>query len=265
MARHRLILLALLAVACSPADGRERVFLITTTTVEGSGLLDTLVSAYHTAQGRYRLAPTAVGSGAALTLGRRGDADLLLTHDPVGESLFVADGHGRGQGPVMLGEFVVVGPSSDPAGVRGVSDLAQAMARIAAAGAPFVSRGDDSGTHRREEELWARSGGGTRTRAYVLSGSGMEETLRIADQRRAYALTDLGTFRYLAHGLTLEVLARGQPPEPNRYSFTVPIRQSHPEGARDFLDWLLGPGQAVIASWDTVRFGTPLFEPAGRR
>jgi tungstate transport system substrate-binding protein len=261
------LLLLLLGIGCAPGDSRERVVLVTTTTVEGSGLVDTLVAAYHASQDRYRLAPTAVGSGAALALGRRGDADLLLTHHPTAEAAFMEAGHGTEQGPLMRNEFVIAGPPEDPASIRGTTDLADAIARIASAGAAFVSRGDDSGTHSKERELRARGREASpieRWDGHIEAGSGMAETLRIADQRRAYVLTDRGTFRHLSGTLRLEILARGQPPEPNPYRYTVPALQSNPRGARDFLSWLLGPGREVIAAWGADRDG-PLFMPVEAR
>ena len=242
----------------------QRTLLVTTTTVEASGLLDALVTAYHAAQDSYRLSVTAVGSGAALELGRRGDADLLITHDPVGEAAFMEAGHGAAQGPLMKNEFIVVGPPEDPAGAAGMTDLAAALERIADAGAPFVSRGDGSGTHRRERQLWSRVGRAPwepRPSWYIESGSGMDETLRIADQRDAYALSGRSTYLYLRHGLGLEPLARGNPPEVNAYQWTLPSPPIHPEGARALRDWLVGPGQDVIASYGVEEFGDPLFTP----
>ena len=270
MTKWRMLpLLALMALlpACGPsADARERVVLVTTTTVEGSGLLEVLVEAYHQSQDRYRLSTSAVGSGAALELGRRGDADVLLTHDPTGEAAFLAAGHGSEQGPVMHNEFVLAGPSADPAHVAGLTDLATAFDRIAETDATFVSRADDSGTHRKELELWrraSREADGERTSSYVESGSGMTETLRIASQRGGYVLTDIGTFRHMAPDLDLQLLVRNQPPEPNRYQYTLPADPARPQGARDFIDWLRGPGQRVLADYGTARFGEPLFTPAG--
>lgn len=261
-----LIPLLMLLGACGPAAvGPERILLVTTTTVEGSGLLDALVSAYHASQDRYRISTTATGSGAALELGRRGDADLLLTHDPRGEARFMAQGHGTEQGPVMRNQYVVVGPPEDPAKVRGETDLARALSLIAESGATFISRGDDSGTHRSELSLWDRAGRREREDrpgSHVETGSGMAETLRVADQRRAYTLTDSGTFRHLAPGLEMEILAAGDPPEINLYRYTLPERPRSPEGARDFLAWLQGPGQSVIASYGRARFAQPLFHPA---
>lgn len=259
-----LISVLLVAGACTPSDGeRERVVLVTTTTVEGSGLLDVLVEAYHASQDRYRISPASAGSGAALEIGRRGDADLLITHDPDGEARFMAEGHGVAQGPLMRNEYIVAGPPADPAGVRGMADLAAALDRIAASGATFISRADDSGTHRKELELWDRAGrsGNDRPTSHVKTGSGMAETLRVADQRSGYVLTDLGTFRHLAGRLALEALVQAVPPEPNPYQYTVPTRLRRPAGARDFLDWLTGPGQRVIGDYGAARFGAPLFLP----
>lgn len=246
------------------ADRPQRLLLVTTTTVEASGLLEELVTAYHAAQNRYRLSVTAVGSGAALELGRRGDADLLITHDPIGEAAFMDAGHGVEQGPFMRNEFIVVGPPEDPAGIRGATELAAALDRIAAAEARFVSRGDDSGTHRRERQLWARVGRTpweTRPRWYIESGSGMDETLRIADQRNAYALSGRSTYLNLRDGLRLEGLARGNPPEVNAYQWTLPAEPLHPDGARHLRDWLRGPGQDVVAGYGLDAFGEALFIP----
>ena len=253
--------------ACGPSadDARERVVLVTTTTVEDSGLLDVLVDAYHQAQDRFHLSTATLGSGAALELGRRGDADVLLTHDPTGEAAFLAAGHGAEQGPVMHNEFVLAGPSADPADVAGLTELAAALDRIAEADATFISRADDSGTHHKELELWGRAGrgaAGERMSSYVESGSGMAETLRIASQRGGYVLTDIGTFRQLAPDLDLQLLVRSQPPEANRYQFTLPTDPTRPEGARHFIDWLTGPGQRIIAEYGVARFGEPHFTPA---
>lgn len=267
MRRLSLLVLALSACAGDPGSSRERTLLVTTTTVEDSGLLDALVEAYHAAQDRFHLSTTAVGSGAALEIGRRGDADFLLTHDSLGEAAFMAERAGLEAGPVMRNEFVLAGPSVDPAGIRGETDLAAALRRIDASGSVFVSRGDGSGTHTRELQLWQRAGKPVavdRPAGYLEAGSGMGDALRLADQREAYVLTDAATLKNLQEGLRLEPLATGEPPEENPYTYIVPVAPRNMEGALDFRDWLLGPGQQVIASYGAERFGAPLFTPAAR-
>ena len=271
IALTRAILLATLAAALAtlpacaePGADRERVLLVTTTSVEASGLLDELLEAYHASQERYRLAPTAVGSGAALEMGRRGDADLLLTHDPDGEARFIAEGHAAGHGPLMMNRFLIAGPPEDPADVGGASDPVTAMRRIVEAGAGFVSRGDDSGTHVRELELWREAGiapRGTRPGWYVEAGTGMGETLQMASQLGAYTLTDQGTFLHLRASLRLEPLLDRGDGLGNHYSWILPSDPVNPQGARDLLAWLRGPGQAVIAAYGTETFGEPLFRP----
>ncbi len=256
--------LALAAACGAPADSPDRVLLVTTTTVEDSGLLEVLVDAYHAAQDQHRVSTTALGSGAALEIGRRGDADLLLTHDSAGEARFLAEGHATEQGVLMRNEFVVAGPPSDPAGIADSRDLTEAFDRIARRGATFISRADDSGTHRRELELWRRASrveAAARTASYVETGSGMAETLRVADQREGYVLTDRGTFRHLAPRLALEALATGDPPEVNVYRYSLLADPLNPTGARHLLEWLRGPGQAVIANYGVSRYGEPLFVP----
>lgn len=253
-----------LAGCASPGQDRERVLLVTTTSVEASGLLDQILGAYHAAQDRYRLAPTAVGSGAALEMGRRGDADLLLTHDPSGERRFSDDGLAAAKGPVMMNRFLIAGPAADPAGVAGTDDPADALGRIAAAEARFVSRGDDSGTHTRERDLWRAAGLApweTRPDWYVEAGTGMGETLQMANQLGAYTLADRGTYLHLREAIDLRPLLEEGPLLENHYTYTLPREAANNAGARDFLDWLLGPGQALIAEYGVPRFGEALFVP----
>lgn len=248
-------------------DDRERVLLITTTSVEASGLLDHILAAYHDSQDRYRVAATAVGSGAALQMGRRGDGDVLLTHDPAGERRFAAEDSAAEQGPVMMNTFLLVGPEHDPAGARGAGDIVQAFRRIAEAGARFVSRGDDSGTHTRERELWAAAGlepAGERPAWYVEAGSGMDETLHMASQLGAYTFSDRGTYLHLRGSLRLHPLVVSGAALENHYVYTLPSKPRNPDGARDFVAWLTGPGQQLIAGYGAERFGEPLFVPAAR-
>jgi tungstate transport system substrate-binding protein len=263
--RHPLVVCLLGLAACSGPDrGAERVLLITTHSVEDAGLLEELTTAFHAAHPDLRLTTTAVGSGAALELGRRGDGDVLLTHDPVGEAEFMARGDGLAQGPVMENEFLLVGPAGDPAGILTLDDPVAALRAIAAAEARFLSRGDDSGTHRKERELWRAAGlepWVSRPAWYVEAGLGMAETLQTATQLQAYLLTDAATFRHLERVVRLVPAAASDPRLANPYVYTLPRRQRNPEGARSLVDWLTGPGQDAIGRYGEDRFGAPLFRP----
>jgi tungstate transport system substrate-binding protein len=241
---------------------------VTTHSVEDSGLLDTLATAFHAAHPRYRLTTTAVGSGAALELGRRGDADLLFTHDPVGERRFMDEGHSLEQARIMENHFLIVGPPTDPAGIGGMTGAVAALRAVAASGSRFLSRGDDSGTHRKERALWAAAGlepWETRPSWYIEAGLGMAETLQTGSELEAYLLTDAATFRNQGGTLRLAPLIRSDPDLANPYSYTIPRRQRNPGGARVLADWLMVDGQAVIARYGVERFGEPLFRPAGGR
>lgn len=254
-------------VACAGSEpDRERVLLVTTTSVEASGLLDEILEAYHASQERYRLSTTAVGSGAALEIGRRGDADVLLTHDPDGERRFIEQGHGAEHGPVMMNEFLLIGPADDPAAIGAAADPADALSRIADAEALFLSRGDDSGTHRKERDLWQSAGLRPWDGAdwYTEAGTGMGETLQMAGQLGAYVLTDEASYRFMQGRLGLELLFSGHPSLENRYSFILPARPRNAESGRDFVDWLTGPGQELIADYGVDSFGEALFRPATR-
>jgi tungstate transport system substrate-binding protein len=256
-------------VACPGANGdRQRVLLVTTHSVEDSGLLEELTAAFHADHAELRLVTTAVGSGAALELGRRGDADVLLTHDPDGEAEFMALGDGLEQGPVMENAFLLVGPPGDPAGIAGGSDAVAAFRAIAAMEARFLSRGDDSGTHRKERELWRAAGldpWSTRPSWYLEAGLGMAETLQAGTQLDAYLVTDEATFRHLDRSVRLVPMVVSDRRFRNPYVYTLPRRQMNPDGARLLANWLAGPGQEVIARYGADRFGRPLFEPTAVR
>ena len=254
---------AALAAACA-GEERSAIVLSSTTSTEDSGLFDVLIPAFEAAHPSLRVRVLAVGSGQALELGRRGDADVLLTHAPTAESVFVAQGHGEARRAVMYNDFVLVGPAADPAGVRGESDAAAALARIAAAVAPFISRGDDSGTHRKELDLWEAAGlGGPEARGpgYLEAGQGMGEVLRVAAEKEGYTLSDRSTFLFL-RDLPLEVLLEGDPRLTNPYGVIVVRKAKNRAGGRAFADWITSPaGQAVVGDYGRARFGQPLFFP----
>jgi tungstate transport system substrate-binding protein len=263
-------LLALFLVAALPAFAAERfVTVASTTSTEQSGLFGHLLPAF-TAKSGIEVRVVAVGTGQALRLGERGDADLVLVHDQPSELKFVEAGHGVERRDVMYNDYVLVGPHADPAGVRG-GDAAEALRRIAAAGARFASRGDDSGTHKTELRLW-RDAAIDPTAAtgswYRETGSGMGPTLNTAAGMDAYALTDRGTWLSFKNRQNLEILVQGDERLFNQYGVMLvnPARHPHVKerDARAFIDWLTGPqGQQAIAEYKLG--GEPLFFPNARK
>ncbi len=262
-------LAALLAALLTACGGRETVILATTTSTQDSGLLDVLVPMFEKKTG-YRLKVVAVGSGQALAMGRRGDADVILAHSPRDEEQFMAEGHGSDRRLVMHNDFVIVGPADDPAGIAG-QDPVEALRRIASRGSLFVSRGDDSGTHRLEMQLWQAAGVAPAGQPwYQESGQGMGATLTIADQKDAYTICDRATYLALQRSLRLAVLVEGDRRLYNVYHVIQVSPQRHPgvnaEGARAFVEFMVAPEtQAVIARFGVDRYGQPLFyADAGR-
>lgn len=257
---------ALLLAACGAGDRATSppLMLGATTTVEDSGLLSALITAFREAHPDVHVRTVTGGTGEILALGRRGDLDVVLTHDPAAESTFVAEGYGVDPRPVMWNDFVIAGPGSDPAGLRGMRDAAAAFAAIARARATIVSRGDESGTHRKELFLWREAGLGVPNAAvdrwYLEAGVGMGDALRLASARRAYILTDRATFRVLRPELDLEILVEGDPRLVNRYAATRIRGASQAEAANVFVEWLTSPeGLRVVREFGRDRYGEPLF------
>ncbi|MBI4570338.1 MAG: substrate-binding domain-containing protein [Chloroflexi bacterium] len=256
---------ALLAVGCAE---RSDLIVAAGTTVQDTGLLDVLVDGFEQESG-YHVSAVAVGTGQALEMGRRGDADVLLVHAPAAEEEFVAEGYGVNRRLVMHNDFVVVGPADDPAGVRGSLVALAAMRAIYDAAAPFVSRGDDSGTHKLELSLWEELGidpqGGGR---YQEAGQGMGATLSIADQLGTYTISDRGTFLVLQDELDLELLFEGDPRLLNPYH-VIQVNPDHVAGvraevAKAFAGYLLSDeAQTLIGQFGVVEYGRPLFVPDG--
>ena len=250
----------------SPDGGAREVILSTTTSTQDSGLLDALIPRFE-AQAGYRVKTVAVGSGAAIALGQRGEADLVLAHAPEQERQLVASGAGLDRQVVMYNDFVLLGPPDDPAGVRALLSAGNALARIASAGAAFVSRGDDSGTHQLERRLWREAGIAPQGQPwYVESGTGMGQTLAIADQRRAYTLGDRATYLAFQSRLALAVLVERDPALLNVYHVIAvnPARfdRVNAAGARALIAFLLAPDtQRLIGEFGRDRYGQPLFTP----
>ncbi len=252
------------------ASGRKmskELILATTTSTQDSGLLDVLIPLFEKETG-YTVKVIAVGTGAALRMGERGDADVLLVHAPEAEEAFMAAGHGLEREYVMYNDFVIVGPPDDPAGIRGMEDASAAMKRIAESQTLWISRGDDSGTHKKEKSLWKEAGIDPTPLAsqpwYQESGQGMGATLRIASEKGGYTLSDRATYLNLQHTLHLDILVEGDPRLYNVYHVIVVNPEKHPnvnvEGARAFADFMTSPQvQDIIRSYGVDRFGQPLF------
>jgi tungstate transport system substrate-binding protein len=249
--------------------------LATTTSTEDSGLLAAVLPDFEQ-QYNARVDVVAVGTGQALELGRRGDADVVLVHARAAEDQFLAEGFGTARADVMYNDLVLVGPDADPAGIRQAESAAEALTRIAQAGATFVSRGDDSGTHSKERSIWKSAGlePDAASGWYLSIGQGMGETLQMADERQAYTLSDRGTYLSMSERLPgLAILFGGasvaENPDPtllNPYG-VVPVNPDTVPGvnlelAEAFAAWLTSPDtQASIGAFGAEVYGQPLFHP----
>jgi len=271
------LLLAALAVAllfltgCGSGDppaagpsAERSLILATTTSTQDTGLLDVLIPEFTRDTG-WQVKTLAVGSGQAIELGRRGEADVLLVHSPEAEEQLGAEGNTGRRLLVMHNDFILVGPPDDPAGVRGLP-AAEAFRRIADTGAPFVSRGDESGTHAREKQIWKRAGVEPSGSWYRSTGQGMGATLRVASETSAYTLTDRGTYLSQRGGLQLEVISEGDRDLLNIYHVIEMTQRAgervQPDGATAFADWIVGPeAQRMIGEFGVDTYGSPLFVP----
>lgn len=263
---------ALLAVAGARAQApaSKVVILSTTTSTQDSGLLDVLVPLFEKQTG-YSVKTISVGTGQALALAARGEADVTLAHAPSLEKKYVADGAMRNRRLVMYNDFVVVGPAADPAGIAGDRRATAALKKIAAAGARFVSRGDRSGTHTLELRLWKDAGVAPGPPWYIESGQGMGATLGIADDRGAYTITDRATLLAFARRVALRVMVEGDRPLLNIYSVMEVNPASGPRvnaaGGKAFAGFMVAPEtQAVIKTFGVDKYGQALFVPiAGKK
>jgi tungstate transport system substrate-binding protein len=243
---------AFLAVRPAVAD-MPYITVASTTSTQNSGLFRHILPKFTTASG-IEVRVVAVGTGAALRLARAGDSDVLLVHHKLSEEQFVVEGFGVRRYPVMFNDFVIVGPNDDPLGIAGARDAGKALAKIARTAAVFVSRGDDSGTHKRERELWKVAGidpGSASGTWYRETGSGMGATLNVAAALRAHVLSDRGTWIGFANKNDLVVLVEGDPRLRNEYGVVLVSKQRHPHvKAREgqaFIDWLRSKsGRAAI-------------------
>jgi tungstate transport system substrate-binding protein len=251
--------------AAQPQE-EANLILATTTSTQDSGLLDYLLPDFQN-EYNVQVEVIAVGTGQALALGEDGNADVLLVHARAKEDAFMDAGHGVRREDVMYNDFVIVGQPDDPAGIQGMKQASKALARIAEAEAPFVSRGDDSGTHTKEKTLWAEAGIEPAGDWYISAGQGMGAVLTMADEQQAYTLSDRAT--YLARtleGTELVILVEGDSMLFNPYGVIAvnPDKspQIHDDLAQQFIDWLISlPTQEKIAEFGVAEFGAPLFTP----
>jgi tungstate transport system substrate-binding protein len=267
---RRLAAAALLVAPLAPvpaAAQRPDLILATTTSTRDAGLLDSLLPLFERESG-YRVKVVAVGSGQALEMGRRGDADVVLSHAPESERALVDSGYFVRRRLVMHNDFIIVGPASDPAGLRGTSDAVAAFQRLAQRRATFVSRGDRSGTHQREQMLWRKAAVTPPASGswYVESGQGMGATLQLADEKHAYTLSDRATYLAWRDQLQLALLLEGDPLLYNVYHVLELNPKNAPRinvaGGQAFADFLVAPAtQTRIAAFGRARFGRSLFEP----
>lgn len=278
-----IVVLGVFLAGCAPAQTPESVLtgappteagveeggsliLATTTSTQDSGLLDFILPDF-TAQTGVNVDVIAVGTGQALQLGMDGNADVLLVHARAREDEFMDAGHGVRREDVMYNDFVILGPESDPAGTQGMADAAAAFQAIAEAEAPFVSRGDDSGTHSKELSIWEAAGVEPVGDWYISAGQGMGAVLTLADEQQAYTLSDRAT--YLARtleGTELVILVEGDPILFNPYG-VIAVNLDKGDQiqnglANTFIDWLISvPAQEMIAQYGVEEFGSPLFTP----
>ena len=256
------ILITLVAVFSVSAEGRLK--LATTTSTDNSGLLKALLPPFEEMFG-VRVDVIAVGTGKALALGRNGDVDVVLVHARSAEDQFVKDGFGVNRRDVMYNDFVVLGPADDPAGVKGMKDAVAALKTISAEKAPFASRGDDSGTHKREKSLWKTAEIEPAGDWYMETGQGMGSTLQIADEKQAYTITDRGTYLAYKDKIDLSILVEGDTERlANPYGIIAvnPAKHVHVNYvyAMSLIGWVTSvEGQEIIGQYK--RFGELLFHP----
>lgn len=255
------------ATPASSGVTNKDIILATTTSTMDSGLLDVLIPMFEKKTG-YKVKPNAVGTGQALAMGDQGNADVLLVHAPADEVKLVQKGTVINRQLVMHNDFIIVGPPSDPAGIKGTKKAVDALKQIAAKGAIFVSRGDDSGTHKMEKSLWKAANLQPQGKWYQEAGAGMGQTLNIASEKSGYTLTDRATYLSLKKNLKLDIMVEGEKSLLNIYHVMqvnpekFPGMKINSQGAKAFVDFMLAPEtQKVIGDFNKDKYGQSLFFP----
>ncbi|MDO8720966.1 MAG: substrate-binding domain-containing protein [Syntrophales bacterium] len=250
---------------------QKTIILATTTSTQDSGLLDVLIPIFEKKTG-YFVKTIAVGSGQAMVMGQKGEADVLLVHSPAAEQKFVADGFGINRRLVMHNDFIIAGPPDDPAKIIGIKSTREAMKKIASANKLFLSRGDNSGTNAKEKEVWKAAGiNPEKEKWYQQTGLGMGQTLNVAAEKKGYTLTDRGTYLALKKTLGLDILGEGDAILLNIYHVIEVNPAKWPKvniaGGKAFADFMVArETQEVVKTFGTDKFGAPLFFPdAGKK
>ena len=262
---------AALFKAVPATAGSKNLILATTTSTQDSGLLDVLIPAFEKKTGLF-VKTIAVGSGQAMAMGEKGEADVLLVHSPAAEEKFMKEGFGTSRALVMHNDFIIVGTPSDPAGIKGTKPSSSAFKKIAGKGALFLSRGDKSGTHSKELGLWKSAGVACEGKPwYQQTGLGMGQTLSVAAEKKGYTLADRGTYLAMKKSLGLDVLVEGDKELLNVYHVIVVNPAKWPkvnaEGAKAFAGFMVAADtQKTVGTFGVEKFGAPLFFPdAGKK
>ncbi len=266
-----LVFLSSILVVPSVDAQQKNIILATTTSTQDSGLLDVLIPIFEKKTG-YFVKTIAVGSGQAMAMGQKGEADVLLVHSPETEKKFVADGYGINRRLIMHNDFIVVGSSTDPAKIKGIKSTTEVFKKIAATQTLFMSRGDNSGTHAKEKAIWkAASVKYEGEKWYQQTGLGMGQTLNVASEKRAYTLADRGTYLALKKNLALDILAEGDAILLNIYHVIEVNPTKFPKvnapGGKAFADFMVSKEtQDIVKTFGVDKFGSPLFFPdAGKK
>jgi tungstate transport system substrate-binding protein len=249
----------------------KTIILATTTSTQDSGLLDVLIPAFEKKTGLF-VKTIAVGSGQAMTMGQKGEADVLLVHSPDAEKKFVAEGYGINRRIIMHNDYIILGSPEDPAKLKGAKPTTEAFKKIASAQALFLSRGDNSGTHSKEKAIWKAAGiNPEKEKWYQQTGLGMGQTMNVASEKKGYTLADRGTYLALKKNLSLDILVEGDAILLNVYHVIEVNPAKWPKvnaaGAKAFADFMVSKEtQDIIRTFGVEKFGAPLFFPdAGKK
>jgi tungstate transport system substrate-binding protein len=261
-----LCLAAIFASSPVCAADQKNLILATTTSTQDTGLLDVLNPLFEKKTGFF-VKTIAVGSGQAMAMGAKGEADVLLVHSQAAEKKFMAEGNGLSRKLVMHNDFIIVGPAADPAGIKGMKSAAEAFKQIADKGAVFMSRGDNSGTHAKEKDVWKAAGINPEgQKFYQQTGLGMGQTLSVAAEKKTYTLADRGTYLALKKNLGLDILVEGDKVLLNVYHVIDVNPTKFPKvnapGAKAFADFMVSKEvQDIISKFGVEKYGSPLFFP----